>query len=1121
MTARPGTTENLPPDHEERRRILVDLDSTMLVEAAAGTGKTTSMVGRMVALIREGKCPVETMAAITFTRKAAAELRSRFQVELERAAREASGEAGERLARAVSRIERCFIGTVHSFCGRLLRERPIEAGVDLAFEEMEEDEDLLIRERGWDEYVAGLYSAGSPLLEELRDLGLEIDRLRERFIRFADFPDVERWPAGHVELGDLDEVRRELEDYLRHLDGLVRTLLPDYGSDDLMPACERVVRMARNRDLTRPTDLMAVLEEFEKTPKVTQKCWPGGREQALEERARWEEFSVSVARPLIGRWREKRYELVMVVFHQALVVYNSFRALSGRLNFQDLLMNATGLLRGNPQIRRYFRARFTHLLVDEFQDTDPIQAEVMMYLAAADPTETDWRKCTPVPGSLFVVGDPKQSIYRFRRADIVTYSQVKKLIRGSGGSIVPLTANFRTRSELISWHNRVFEETFPEEASPHSPAFRRMEVGREEGAEGELAGLRVLEVPGGLGRKDQVIPWEADIIARTIRRALDTGMTVPRTRREIERGKGPEAVPGDFMIITRRKAELAFYAQKLQELGIQHEVSGGSALGQVTEIRLLADCLRAVTEPENAVSLVAVLRGGLFGLSDRELYEYRRAGGEFSYRAPVPEGLDPETARLFRDAFDRLIRYDRWLKRLPPVPAIERIATDLGLPMRALSRAGGSVQAGSIVKMFQLLRASGAGLHSVADLTAYLAELVENDAEFDGIPARPHETSAVRLMNLHRVKGLEAPIVFLANPTGKWNPPVGLHVDRSGGSIDGYMAVHESSGSFSRRLLAIPPGWEELEAEEKRFADAEENRLLYVAATRAGSLLVIPRWNRGRRYNYWDFFSPYLEEAELMPDPGPQEAPAGLRVRLTPQDAAGARAAISEAWQPVVRPTYRRGGVKELAVGARAASGITAGEHGTEWGTVIHVLLEAAMRNPGADLAQVARAAVEEQGLDSSYAERATETVESVMRSEIWRRAMASGRHLVEVPFITCRGEPEEDRTVHQEQTEGDGAARRMMREDGQALHPSEAESDRTLPLVLRGAIDLVFREEDGWVVVDYKTDAAPAGELPALVEHYRGQVLAYRDAWEEITGERVKETGLYFTSAGKYLIVE
>ncbi len=146
-----------PPDHEQRELIVRELDRSILVEAAAGTGKTTSMVERMLALLRTGKCEsIRTMAAVTFTRKAAAELRARFQVALEKAVREAGGEEKERLEEALTHVEQCFTGTIHSFCARLLRERPVEAGVDLAFEEIEEEEDKRLREEAWDAFAAGL-----------------------------------------------------------------------------------------------------------------------------------------------------------------------------------------------------------------------------------------------------------------------------------------------------------------------------------------------------------------------------------------------------------------------------------------------------------------------------------------------------------------------------------------------------------------------------------------------------------------------------------------------------------------------------------------------------------------------------------------------------------------------------------------------------------------------------------------------------------------------------------------------------------------------------------------------------------------------------------------------------
>ncbi|MHC4201909.1 MAG: UvrD-helicase domain-containing protein, partial [Planctomycetota bacterium] len=170
-----------PPDRAQRDLIVSELDRSMLVEAAAGTGKTTSMVDRMVALLAEGKCRADTLAAVTFTRKAAAELRSRFGLALEVAARDADGARRPRLERALGDSARAFIGTIHSFCARLLRERPVEAGVDVSFQEIDEQADARLRELAWAEFVAGLHAADDPLVAELAGLGLDAGALRRPF----------------------------------------------------------------------------------------------------------------------------------------------------------------------------------------------------------------------------------------------------------------------------------------------------------------------------------------------------------------------------------------------------------------------------------------------------------------------------------------------------------------------------------------------------------------------------------------------------------------------------------------------------------------------------------------------------------------------------------------------------------------------------------------------------------------------------------------------------------------------------------------------------------------------------------------------------------------------------
>ena len=289
---------------------------------------------------------------------------------------------------------------------------------------------------------------------------------------------MDEWPAEEIAIPDPEPVVTALRHYVDHIKALEPSLPLDAGNDKLIPAYRRLPRAGAQADLKRPADLLAVLAPFlSGPPTVVQKNWPGGKAQAVAETEAWVRFAAINATPYVQSLRRIRYALIMKAIRPAVEVYDRMRRDAGGLNFQDLLLTAAKMLRGSDATRRYFRKRFTHLLIDEFQDTDPIQAEVMMLLTAGDPTETDWRRCRPVPGSLFVVGDPKQSIYRFRRADIVTYSEVKRIIVESGGLSISLTANFRATAPLVEWVNQAFGKRFPSAATAVAPSILRCRLG--------------------------------------------------------------------------------------------------------------------------------------------------------------------------------------------------------------------------------------------------------------------------------------------------------------------------------------------------------------------------------------------------------------------------------------------------------------------------------------------------------------------------------------------------------------------------------------------------------------------------------------------------------------------
>ncbi len=358
-----------------------------------------------------------------------------------------------------------------------------------------------------------------------------------------------------------------------------------------------------------------------------------------------------------------------------------------------------------------------------------------------------------------------------------------------------------------------------------------------------------------------------------------------------------------------------------------------------------------------------------------------------------------------------------------------------------------------------------------------------------------HDEPAVRVMNLHKVKGLEAPVVFLADPYGEFEFPVSLHIDRSSDEVLGYIAIHGEPRGFKQELLALPPNWEELAAQEKLFDDAEALRLRYVAATRAGAVMVITETEKGKRNNPWGYFASQLTGAPELPEPGPQTAPTRTEIQVTPDDVEVARAGIAARVERTLSPAYGTVAAKAYALSLSkdssgealpVATGPSAdllsgtGEYGMEWGAVIHLLLQHAVRDAGADLDGLARSAITQHELDPTLAGSAVAMVQAIISSDLWQRALRSPHRLVEVPFQVMLG--------------GEAAS---------------------VPTIVRGAIDLIFKEPDGWVLVDVKTDKLPGGKADSLVEKYGPQVRLYADAWYDCVGERVKEKVLYFTQAG------
>jgi ATP-dependent helicase/nuclease subunit A len=1120
-----------PPDQAARDRIARDLGTTFLVEAGAGSGKTTSLVDRMIALLATGRTSIETLAAVTFTRKAAAELRGRFQVALERARlAEKDPAVRERLETALTGLERAFIGTIHAFCARLLRERPIEAGIDPEFRELEDHEDRILLERSWDAYQAQARLENEAAMRGLDEAGLVPADLETAFAAVAGFPDVEL-VGGSPEPPDYGLVREALVQIVDLAANLVPRERPEKGRDGLQNLFVRLFRRRRNIGFTDGPRLMESVELFDKTLEYKPSRWPA-KDDGKRLLAAAEAFQDEVARPALRGWREFRHRRALDFLMPAVGFYEERRRAASRLNFQDQLMLTARLLRDNPEVRRYFRRRFHPILVDEFQDTDPIQAEILFLLTGTSETEKDWTRLAPAPGSLFLVGDPKQSIYRFRRADIDIYNLVKDRIEASGGETLALSANFRSVGAIADWVNSLFDPkrggAFPAAADAYQAGFMPLRTVRGPGR-GPLAGVRKITVPAvAYHRKEDIAAHDAGRVAGFISWALAGHLRLD----DGDGGLRP-AEPGDFLVLFRYKDRMSRYARRLEELGIPFEISGSDAFAENAEIGEVMNLLRALDDPDDPVATVAALRGMFFGLSDQDLLDHRAAGGGFCY---LSEAGRPAGPPKIRAAFGALRAWRDLAARVPPSVALESIVQDSGLLPHLVTAAMGGSRAGNVLKLIEVLRGrENEEMTSFAAAVAFLAEWV-GVMPVEEMSLTPGRRNAVRLMNLHKAKGLEAPVVWLANPAGVGDFEPDRHVRRIGGTPLGHFRFTRSFGRRTR-TVSQPVGWETSAAEEVKYEAAEEARLMYVAATRARDLLIVSGYAGDLKdKKAWGLLETGLGAVQDLPDcPVGQVArdmPASPRRRpaVKPGEAAKGRedvrrrmgrAAVASTLHETVTSIAKRAG--ETPEWAKGGLGL--------WGSEVHVLLKALAASwpgPGGPagaaatglegLKRMARDVLAAAGRNPADGSALAAHVAGIVGSSFWSRAMRAGQRLFEVPFAVKVGPGEAEYAGLR------AALGPVPSAAGRPVTPAEG-----APVFLSGAIDLVFKEEEGWVIADYKTDRLPAAlagagpedrekALEILVAHYRPQVELYSRFWARMTGERVKESGLYFTALDRWI---
>lgn len=1090
-----------PADRAVRDRIVSEFDRNFLVQAGAGSGKTHSLAMRMAAGVEKGHYTVEGMAAVTFTRKAAAELRGRFQLALEERLRSRPPAAArQRLETAVAGIERLFAGTIHAFCAHLLRERPVDAGIAPGFVELDDVENVRQRERAWRGFVTDARARAFAPLLELLDAGIKPPDLDAAFAAVCEHEDV-IFDQGQGDLPDGAAVWREVDRFWEQLSALkpaefhpqttcvAQVRFHEFGSR---------IRLARRE---RASSLGGLLTFWGK-PKVTQKFWGVEVKQAAaigkQVAALVDEFHRATVEPYVRQWQAYLHRLAMVVLTDARDAFARDRRRLNLVNYVDLLRVTEAMLRRDAGVRQALQRKYRWLFIDEFQDTDPIQAEIFLMLATDEAGGLR-------PGALFVVGDPKQSIYRFRRADVDVYNRVARRIVDTGGDVLSLTANFRSRPAVCRLANTVFPRVFAAFTSPYSPPFVPLDPVRDDPGpstdaarpgppDQQPSGVAKLTVPD-QGDKRATVEDEARRMAAWVQAEVADG------RRQY----------GDFLVLTRNRPRLPVYASAFDDLEIPVEVSGAGRFCESPEVVALAHLLNALADPLDSVALVGVLRGPLFGVSDPDLFQYRQAGGRFELHALPPEAEDAGAASeldaTYGPALDAVRRLrDMWrlTRRLPLPAAVEEILDRTGWLSLAATTPGGA-RAGHLLQALDEVRQvveSGGGL---ADAAEALTLEVES-AEAEALPLEPGRRDVVRLMNLHKAKGLEAPVVILADPLNAFEFPVVSRVEREGPASRGHLRlVRKREGKFGVTTLAQPMDWEAHEAEETKYLEAERARLWYVAGTRAGELLVVCRLADPAKNKAWAVFEPYLVDVPEIDVPAavreaaPFVADVSGRARA---EAQGRRAVRHErqrvaSWA-VATPTGEKPRVAP-AVGPDSPGRRV--DSGAAWGSLLHGLLEHAMRHPEAtreDLARLARWLTVETPDLRPFIPEALDWVEEVRQLPYWQDASASGERHVEVPFAVRLPEPDAgpDLPLFRDTLEGAGST------------PS---GHGTGPVILRGVIDLVHASGGGWRVLDYKSDRLEGlADIDAVLRsRYGPQLDQYCLAWERAAGARVLSADL------------
>jgi len=1134
-------------DEEARARIRDDLDTTLVVEAAAGTGKTTALVSRVVSVLRSGRAELDRIVAVTFTEAAAGEMKLRLRAELESARTDASTTDDERkrLDSALAQLEAARMSTIHALCSDLLRESPVEARVDPLFQVAPEDTSRAIFEEAFDLWF-------QRTLENPTEGVRRLLRRKKRG-RDARGPRETLCNAAFSLLGHRDfatPLRKDPFDRDAGIDRLLASLaevapIADRATkhdDKLRSIFLKIaffVEEVRRREAVRGRDYDGLEAELHALSKAWEWDWKGYGD--WYERGKLRRADVFATRDRVkgelDSFMAHAEAHLAACLHEELsplaIEYDVRKAREGRLDFLDLLLRTRDLVVNDARVRRELQARFTHLFVDEFQDTDPMQAEILLLLSADDPDESDWTRVRPVPGKLFVVGDPKQSIYRFRRADVALYESIKRRLAGHGAQVLYLSTSFRSAPSIQEAVNASFSMRMMENEPGTQARYVPLQPFREDPKnQPTIVALPVPLPYGEWGRvtKSAIEGSCPDAVGAFLDHLLrQSGWKVT------ERA-GSEPVPIEarhVCLLFKRMVSFETdmtraYVRALEARRIPHVLVGGRSFHTREEVIAVRSALAAIEWPDDELSVYATLRGPFFALGDDLLLAFKDITRSLHPLRKIEIEALPEAIRPVGLALAELAKLHRGRNRRPIADTLARFLDVTRAHAGIAIWPTGEQSLGNVLRVIDFARRfERAGATSFRAFIGWLDDNAESGQATEA-PVVEEGTDGVRIMSVHKSKGLEFPVVVLVDPTapmGSSSPT--RHVDH-----DRRLWAEKIAG-------CVPIELHEHEEDALRRDEEEALRVAYVAATRARDMLVVPVIGDERPEGWLEVLNPSLyptfEKRRDAIEPKPATGLPKFRgdsvvnrpekCRRTWEDSVmpgvhrperGRHAVLW--WDPFLLDLHRVVDVglrqQKILEADESGAAAEAGERAHEaWKTRRDALLAKG------EIPTLRTETVTERSMRGASTGDAIE----VLRTEVNRDGHPRGSrfgtlvHAV-LALVPLDADDAHVRTLAISQARLLGATEQeidacVIRVGAALKHPilklaSTNEHRREVAVVLpiedtlvEGVIDLAVREGDRWLVIDFKTDA----ELGKNRDKYDAQVRLYMQAIEASTGLKTR----------------